>query len=733
MISTDFNQVLGTAVSLAVKTSHAETTVSHVVFILCEAGRLDGWLAKEGVDEKAFKDALLQGLAAAPEFPKGSLHAPEISPALARCIHAAEEVAVSHGHDVFDSRTFFALAVTRQHGAAGDDYVRHLFDRMQKARAASPASGKTEPIQIAAPDSDQDFDFDDPFEDMPAPGDLPQALAPYCTDLVAAARAGMLGEVHGRDDEIDRLCKIFGRRTKNNPMLIGEAGVGKTSIVEAFATWIATGRTPAYLAGCRILSLDVGRLVAGCTLRGELEARFVGLIDALKADRKLILFVDEIHMFLGADSNLAIEAKKMKPALASGELRCIGATTRHEYAQYVEIDPAMVRRFQEVAVEEPGRDAAVEILSKVAESYGAYHEVTYEPIAIEAAVDLSIRYLVGRRLPDKAIDILDEAATLVKGGPNPVVTKREILDVIRTMAKDRYIGNDDPALWDEFGRRLAAMVAGHEAACAEVASVMRRASSHPVGRGGARATIHLAGPKGSGKRHIAKTTADLLGAPFLAIDVDEYEGNSGLWGLVGSKPGYAGYSDGGVLTDFVRSNPMSVVFFDGMDRATQEVRTLISGAASEGFVKDGRGRMVSFRNAVLMLSSEAQRTESFGFARTASVDAAPELKGVSVDRAVRVSDLSPGDARRLVELRMQALSSEYERAGVAVSLDHGVLDAVSASGFARGGKASDVIQAFADMIETELFAAEGPGRHIVGRMVDGKVTFGRVTDDAFAA
>jgi ATP-dependent Clp protease ATP-binding subunit ClpA len=722
MISSKFNQVLATAVSLAAKLTHTETTVSHVVFILCEARRLEGWLTPEGVDENTFNDDLMRRLAAGPEFPKGSLDAPVISAGLAQCIHAAESVAASHGHSSFDARTFFALAVKRDHGTAGDNYAGALFARLQ-------ADGKThvERLEPIGPDDPFFDNLPDTWgaEDAATTPDqtlqLPPVLAMYCTDLVAAAEAGTLNEVHGRDEVIDRLCKILGRRMKNNPILLGEAGVGKTSVVEALAMWIATGRAPAYLDGCRILSLDVGRIVAGTKYRGELEERFVSLLDALKSDRRFILFVDEIHVLVGADPTLAIEAKKMKPALASGEIRCIGATTRDEYSLYIENDPAMVRRFQEASVEEPRRDDAVEILAKVADSYGAYHAVTYDPQAVEAAVDLSIRYLVDRRLPDKAIDIIDEAATLVKGaGGTQVVTKREVLEVVRRMAKDKYIGNDDPAFWEAFKDGLLRGVSGHPAACAEIANALRLAAAHPVGRDTARASVLLYGPRGGGKRHVAKTTADLLGAPFLAIDMSEYMLDSSIGGLAGAKPGYIGYHDGGLLTEFVRKNPMCVIFIEAIEKAHESVRSLIATAVSEGAVKDSRGRTASFRNAVVFMSTDTPRSEGIGFSRSRTDDRPTELKDMMIDRAIRIAPLDLTGAEDLVAAKAAALKESYARGGVTVKIGRSVVEAVAQEGMSRGGKGWDVVQAFAEMVESALYAHGG---RAVAEIRDGKVVF----------
>lgn len=730
MNSNDFNHVLATAVSLAARLTHVETTVSHVVFILCESGRLDGWLSREGVDERTFNGDLLRAIGTDGAFPQGNSFAPEISPGLARCIHAADAVASSHGQTSFDARTFFALAVKRDHGSDGDNFAGKLFAQLQ-AEARAPA-------KVAAPSTHDTFVEEKTAgtthvgsSPQPEPSfDLPPALAFCCTDLVAAAEAGTLEEVHGRDEVIDRLCQIFGRRMKNNPILLGEAGVGKTSVVEALAMWIASGRAPAYLHGCRIVSLDVGRLVAGTTLRGELEARFVALLDALKADKRLILFVDEIHVLIGADPTLALEAKKMKPALAAGEIRCIGATTRDEYALYIENDPAMVRRFQEASVDEPGRDDALDILGKVAESYGAYHGVRYEPQAVEAAVDLSIRYLVDRRLPDKAIDVIDEAATLVKGeGANKVVGKAEILEVVRRMAKDRYIGNDDPVFWEGFKTRLMTAVVGHPSACDQVAAALRLSATHPVGRDAARASILLDGPRGIGKRHLAKATAEALGAAFFAVDMSEYMHESAISGLLGAKPGYVGYSEGGILTEFVRKNPMCVIFFDGFEKAHESVRSLIASAVSEGAVKDSRGRTANFRNATVFMSTETPRSIGIGFAGTRAEERPSVFADMVIDRTIRMAPFELETAKHLVQAKASALMDSYARGGVTVEIEGSVIEAVAREGMKRGGRAWDIVQSFVEMIETVLYSHGGKA---VAMVREGRIVFEEERSDATA-
>jgi ATP-dependent Clp protease ATP-binding subunit ClpA len=730
MVSENFQNVLAAAGTCAAKLGHSEVTVTHVTYVLCTTGALNPVFRKLEMDGRAFEEGILTGLTSAECFAVGSGLELKASRALAACIQRAEAAAKGVGRAEFSTDDFLLEALENTHSSKADDFARSTFYSLngRKAPAAAKPAAASAETAGALPAEMEHFAGAGASE-------VSASLALWAVDLVAAAARGELDEVFGRDLEIGRMCNVLRRRRKNNPALIGEPGVGKTAVVEGLAVMIARGSAPEFLANKRIYALDLGRIIAGTRNRGDLEERFKAILDAAAENPDIILFIDEIHTLMISSGAMAGIPDLLKPALAAGRLRCIGATTIDEFSRYISADPALVRRFQKVAVDEPERDAAVEIVSKAAEVYARHHQVTYAQDAIIAAVDLSIRYLVGKQLPDKAIDILDEAGATIRADGGREVTRGAIIEVVREMSRDRFIGLNDQSFWDELTYRLRTSVQGRDGVVNALSDFLRGISSHPVARTGAKASFLLQGPEGSGKRHIAETLGSVLEIPFLALDMGAYGERSSLSGLIGAPPGYVGYDDGGKLTEFVRRYPVSVILVDKIEKASQPVKDTISKAISEGQISDSRGRKVDFRNTIIIVSQDTESAgRSIGFRMGGGDGPVQGVAGMSFDRMFVVDHLSLEAAKEMVAKRLGRVASSYCAAGNRMTILPSAINEIAFRGRDNGARAGDYMTAFSEMFEAELFRktlAKDGTLKVSG--TDGRIVIELENSDAIAA
>ena len=441
-------------------------------------------------------------------------------------------------------------------------------------------------------------------------GRASRQLAEFTRDLTAMARAGQLDPVIGREAELERMIRILTRRTKNNPVLIGEPGVGKTAVAEGLAERIAEADVPDELMDKRVLSLDLAGMVAGTKYRGEFEERVRAVLDEVRRDGNVILFIDELHTVVGAGSaEGAVDAANiLKPALGRGEIRVIGATTLAEYRRYIEKDAALERRFQSVQVGEPTRGQASAILRGLRPKYEEHHHLTFDDGALEAAVTLSQRYLPDRYLPDKAIDLMDEAASRVRMAAGRIVTAEDVAAVLSD-----WTGVPVTRLSESESQRLLALeetlhgrVAGQDEAVRAVARAVRRGRvgirdpHRPVG------SFLFLGPTGVGKTELCRALAEtLFGSEdaIVRIDMSEYMEKHSVSRLIGAPPGYVGCDEGGQLTEKVRRRPYCVVLFDEIEKAHEDVWNLLLQILEDGVVTDTQGRRADFKNAIVVMTS----------------------------------------------------------------------------------------------------------------------------------
>ena len=454
------------------------------------------------------------------------------------------------------------------------------------------------------------------------------ALEAYCVNLNEKARKGRIDPLIGREAEIDRTIQILCRRSKNNPLFVGDPGVGKTAIAEGLARKIVKSEVPEVLKNCTIYSLDMGSLIAGTRYRGDFEERVKSVVKELEALKGAILFIDEIHTVIGAGatSGGAMDASNLlKPALQAGTLRCIGSTTYKEYRQYFEKDRALVRRFQKIDVSEPTVPDAIKILRGLKPYFEDYHKVRYTAEAVKAAVELSAKYINDRKLPDKAIDVIDEVGAsqmlLPENKRKKVIGVREVEDVVAKIARipPKSVSKSDAEALRTLEDDLKRAVFGQDAAIHALASAIKlaraglRQAEKPIG------CYLFSGPTGVGKTEVAKQLALTLGVELLRFDMSEYMERHTVSRLIGAPPGYVGFDQGGLLTDGIDQHPHSVLLLDEIEKAHMDLFNILLQVMDHGKLTDHNGKKIDFRNVVLIMTTNAGASdaarESIGFGR----------------------------------------------------------------------------------------------------------------------
>ncbi|MCZ2204164.1 ATP-dependent Clp protease ATP-binding subunit ClpA [Bartonella sp. A05] len=454
------------------------------------------------------------------------------------------------------------------------------------------------------------------------------ALAAYCVDLNSKARSGKIDVLIGRDVEISRVVQILCRRSKNNPLLVGDPGVGKTAIIEGLAKRIVDGQVPEVLSNAIIFSLDMGALVAGTRYRGDFEERLKQVIKEFEQYPDAVLFIDEIHTLIGAGATSGGNmdaANLLKPAFSSGAIRCIGSTSYREYRKIFEQDHALERRFQKIDINEPSVADAIKILKGLKPYFEDFHQIKYTDEAIKASVELSSRYIAARRLPDKAIDVVDESGAaqmlLPKKQRKKSIGVKEIEATIATMARipSKTVSGDDKKMLGNLEKELKRVVYGQDQAIAALASSIKlaraglRESDKPIG------SYLFSGPTGVGKTEVAKQLASSLGIELLRFDMSEYMERHTVARLIGAPPGYVGFDQGGLLTDAVDQKPHSIVLLDEIEKAHPELFNILLQVMDYGKLTDHNGKKIDFCNTILIMTTNAGAADAakpaMGFGR----------------------------------------------------------------------------------------------------------------------
>jgi ATP-dependent Clp protease ATP-binding subunit ClpA len=560
-----------------------------------------------------------------------------------------------------------------------------------------------------------------------------EALDAYCVNLNEKAKQGKVDPLIGRSAEVERCIQILCRRTKNNPLLVGDPGVGKTAIAEGLARKIINKQVPEVLAGSTIFSLDMGALLAGTRYRGDFEERVKQVVKELENHPDAILFIDEIHTVIGAGatSGGAMDASNLlKPALASGSLRCMGSTTYKEFRQHFEKDRALVRRFQKIDVNEPTIEDSIKILKGLKTYYEEFHKLRYTNDALKAAVELSARYISDRKLPDKAIDIIDEAGAsqmlLPESRRKKVIGLKEVEAVVAKIARipPKSVSKSDTEALLQLEADLKRAVYGQDDAIEQLSAAMKMARaglrdpSKPIG------CYLFSGPTGTGKTETARQLSSTLGIELLRFDMSEYMERHTVSRLIGAPPGYVGFDQGGLLTDAVDQHPHCVVLLDEIEKAHPDVFNILLQVMDHGVLTDANGKKVDFRNVVLIMTtnagaSDAQRN-AIGFGRGKQADEVdealkrlftPEFRN-RLDAIVQFRPLTPEIIRQVVVKFVMQLEGQLADRNVTIETTDEAADWLAKNGF------------------DELYGARPLGRviqeHIKKPLAD-EILFGRLT------
>ena len=528
------------------------------------------------------------------------------------------------------------------------------------------------------------------------------ALAEYAVNLNVKAAEGRIDPLIGRDREVDRTIQVLCRRTKNNPLYVGDPGVGKTAIAEGLALRISTGEVPDVLKEAVIYALDMGQLLAGTRYRGDFEERLKAVMKKVEGDPDAILFIDEIHTIIGAGatSGGAMDASNLlKPALQSGDLRCIGSTTYKEFRSYFEKDRALARRFQKIDVAEPSLPDTIKILQGLKSRYESHHGVRFTHAALKTAAELAGRYINDRKLPDKAIDVIDEAAAAQNLIPpsrrKQVIGQKEIEATVATMARipSKNVSSDDKTALQTLETDLKRMVFGQDAALSALSSAIKlsraglREPEKPIG------SYLFSGPTGVGKTEAARQLSEILGVKLIRFDMSEYMERHTVSRLIGAPPGYVGFDQGGLLTDAVDQTPHAVLLLDEIEKAHPDLFNILLQVMDHGRLTDSNGKSVDFRNVVLIMTTNAGASEMtkqlIGFGRGQKTDAdtdaiektfTPEFRN-RLDAVIAFAPLETETVRLVVDKFIMQLEAQLTDKDVEIELDEAARNWLAARGY----------------------------------------------------
>ncbi|MBX3511063.1 MAG: ATP-dependent Clp protease ATP-binding subunit ClpA [Hyphomonadaceae bacterium] len=529
-----------------------------------------------------------------------------------------------------------------------------------------------------------------------------EALAAYCVNLNKKAKEGKIDPLIGREAEVLRAIQILCRRQKNNPLLVGDPGVGKTAIAEGLARKINEKQVPEVLADATIFSLDMGALLAGTRYRGDFEERLKSVMKELENHPKAILFIDEIHTVIGAGatSGGAMDASNLlKPALQSGQLRCMGSTTYKEYRQHFEKDRALARRFQKIDVNEPSIPDAIKILMGLKPYFEDYHKVKYTDDAIKAAVELSARHMGDRKLPDKAIDVIDESGAsmmlLAADQRKKVIDVAEVEDVVSRMARipPKSVSKNDSEMLASLPADLKRVVFGQDSAIDQLAAAIKMARAglrepqKPIG------SYLFAGPTGVGKTEVARSLANVMGIELLRFDMSEYMERHTVSRLIGAPPGYVGFDQGGLLTDGVDQHPHCVLLLDEIEKAHPDLFNILLQVMDHGSLTDANGKKVDFRNVILIMTTNAGAADAakqgIGFGRGKKDEEneeaikrlfTPEFRN-RLDAVIHFGGLPPEVVRNVVQKFIIQLEAQLAERNVQIEITDRAADWLAAKGY----------------------------------------------------
>ena len=739
----DLEQTLHNALGEASKRRHEYATLEHLLMALVDDAHASQVMTACGVNRdelkgtvKNYLDNELSALVA------DSATDPTPTSGFQRVVQRAILHVQSSGRDevtganvlvaLFSERESYAVYFLQQQDMSRLDAVTYISHGVGKGEPgvaeASPPQG-TEQQQTETKTGDK----------------KESALSQFTVNLNEKAKTGKIDPLIGRGSEVDRTVQILCRRSKNNPLYVGDPGVGKTAIAEGLARKIVLGEVPDVLKEAVIYSLDMGALLAGTRYRGDFEERLKSVVTELEKLPNAILFIDEIHTVIGAGatSGGAMDASNLlKPALSSGAIRCIGSTTYKEFRNHFEKDRALLRRFQKIDVNEPTIEETIKIIMGLRSSFEDHHQVRYTPDAIKSAVELSDRYIHDRKLPDKAIDVIDEVGAMQMLVPpsrrKKTITTKEIEAVVATMARipPKSVSTDDKRVLETLEQDLKRVVFGQDLAIEKLSSAIKlsraglRDPDKPIGN------YLFSGPTGVGKTEVARQLANTLGIPLQRFDMSEYMERHSVSRLIGAPPGYVGYDQGGLLTDAVDQHPHSVLLLDEIEKAHPDLFNILLQVMDNGKLTDHHGKTVDFRNTILIMTTNAgaadMARESIGFGAMSREDAqedavkkmfTPEFRN-RLDAVVPFGYLPPAVVARVVDKFILQLEMQLADRNVHIELDDEAREWLTAKGYDKLYGARPMARLVQEKIKQPL--AE---ELLFGKLVDGGEVKVRIKDN----
>ena len=685
-LTQDLQDTIQRSFDLARQRRNEHVGIEHLLLALLDDPSARRAIVACGGDLSALRDELTVYLEESlDKLPEDVAAMPTPTIGFERVIQRAAIHAVSSDKETLDAGQVLVAILQEDQSQAAYLLRSQGIDRLDLIRYLSHGVSKV----VLEEDEEEELEALEEAEEGAAPR-AKDPLAAYTVDLLARAAQGQIDPLVGREPELERTVQILCRRRKNNPLYVGEPGVGKTAIAEGLALRIHEGQVPDVLRSAAVYSLDLGALLAGTRYRGDFEERMKAVIKALVKLPNVILFIDEIHQVVGAGaaSGGSVDASNLlKPALAEGKLRCIGSTTFQEYKSSFDKDRALARRFQRIDVEEPTVAETVKILEGLRSRYEEHHGVKFTDEALASAATLAAKHLVDLRLPDKAIDVLDEAGAaqklLAPGARSGVVGSPEVEAVIARMARvpPKSVSADDKRALQHLEDELKAVIFGQDPAIDSVGSAIklaragRRAGDKPIG------SFLFAGPTGVGKTELAKQLARVLGVQFLRFDMSEYMEKHAVSRLIGAPPGYVGFDQGGLLTDAVRKSPYAVLVLDEIEKAHPDLFNILLQVMDHATLTDNNGRKADFRNVVLIMTTNVGARElsgrRVGFGEqvpggggaTGALEKAfsPEFRN-RLDAIVWFAGLGRPEIERVVDKNVRELADQLRERNVTLEL-----------------------------------------------------------------
>ncbi|WP_279044189.1 ATP-dependent Clp protease ATP-binding subunit ClpA [Cedecea davisae] len=727
MLNQELELSLNMAFARAREHRHEFMTVEHLLLALLSNPSAREALEACSVDMVALRQELEAFIEQTTPVLPASVEERDTQPTLSfqRVLQRAVFHVQSSGRSEVTGANVLVAIFSEQESQAAYLLRKHEVSRLDVVNFISHGTRKDEPNQSSGSEN--------PVNEEQAGGE--ERMENFTTNLNQLARVGGIDPLIGRDKELERAIQVLCRRRKNNPLLVGESGVGKTAIAEGLAWRIVQGDVPEVMADCTIYSLDIGSLLAGTKYRGDFEKRFKALLKQLEQDKNSILFIDEIHTIIGAGaaSGGQVDAANLiKPLLSGGKIRVIGSTTYQEFSNIFEKDRALARRFQKIDITEPSVEETVQIINGLKTKYEAHHDVRYTAKAIRAAVELAVKYINDRHLPDKAIDVIDEAGARSRLMPvskrKKTVNVADIETVVARIARipEKSVSASDRDTLKSLGDRLKMLVFGQDKAIEALTEAIKMSRAglgqdhKPVG------SFLFAGPTGVGKTEVTVQLAKSLGIELLRFDMSEYMERHTVSRLIGAPPGYVGFDQGGLLTDAVIKHPHAVLLLDEIEKAHPDVFNLLLQVMDNGTLTDNNGRKADFRNVILVMTTNAgvRETErkSIGLIRQDnSTDAMEEIKKIftpefrnRLDNIIWFNHLSTEVIHQVVDKFIVELQVQLDQKGVSLEVSQEARDWLADKGYDRAMGARPMARVIQDSLKKPL-----ANELLFGSLVDG--------------